>query len=518
MQAEIAHNTEDPSSEIFSYSALFPRDDEHEVDLIEAMKATADPDTLYLHEARRQPDWDNFAEAMQHEIEQQVSTGLYTITKRGKVPEGATILPAVWQMRRKRDVRTGKVKKYKARCNIDGSRMRHGEHYDQTYAPVAGWTAIRLVLALTLLMGWHTVQLDYVLAYPQAPAVREMYMDIPKGFTLDGVEDPKDYVLKVNRNIYGGKDAGRTWFQFLKKKLDKLGFKQSKHDECIFYKDDMVYVLYTDDSILAGPNKKKISDTIQLMRTELDITVEEDLTDFLGVNIDRREDGTIKLSQPKLIEQVIRDLHLNQENTRTKPVPAASSRLLSRHEDSRPFDGHFNYRSVIGKLHYLVAGSRNEMAYAVHQAARFGHDPKMQHSHALKWIGKYLKGTMTEGTIMRPDPSKSLEVYVDADFAGNWDPQLAGKDRSTARSRHGYYIFYAGMPIAWKSQLQQEIALSSTESEITGLSYALREAIPVINILELTTERQRYTAKSLRTTAGRWRSPRYTNTGHVPNT
>ena len=76
MQAEIAHNTEDPSNEIFSYSALFPRDDEHEVDLIEAMKATADPDTLYLHEARRQPDWDNFAEAMQHEIEQQVSTGL----------------------------------------------------------------------------------------------------------------------------------------------------------------------------------------------------------------------------------------------------------------------------------------------------------------------------------------------------------------------------------------------------------------------------------------------------------
>ena len=39
------------------------------------------------------------------------------------------------------------------------------------------------------------------------------------------------------------------------------------------------------------------------------------------------------------------------------------------------------------------------------------------------------------------------------------------------------------MPIVWKSQLQTEIALSSTKSEYTGLSYALREAIPIMNIL-----------------------------------
>jgi len=108
----------------------------------------------------------------------------------------------------------------------------------------------------------------------------------------------------------------------------------------------------------------------------------------------------------------------------------------------------------------------------------------MEHAKAVKWIGRYLKGTMTEGTILRPDPTKSLEVYVDADFAGNWDPNVASKDRSTARSRHGYYIMYGGIPIAWKSTLQQEIALSSTESEITGLSYALREAIPIIHILQ----------------------------------
>ena len=39
-------------------------------------------------------------------------------------------------------------------------------------------------------------------------------------------------------------------------------------------------------------------------------------------------------------------------------------------------------------------------------------------------------------------------------------------------------------PIVWKAQLQHEIALSSTESEYTGLSYALQEAIPIMDLLK----------------------------------
>ena len=483
MQTELSR--EDEIGELFSHLALSPDLDTNDIlsDIV-ALKAKADPDTLYVHEARKQPDWKNFEDAMQLEIEQQVNLGIYEIVRIRDIPKGATILPAVWQLRRKRDTRTGAIKKYKARCNIDGSRMKYGEHYEETYAPVAGWTAIRLLLALVLLLKWETVQLDYVLAFPQAPAVRDLYMRIPNGFTLDGVENPSDYVLRIKRNIYGGKDAGRTWFLYLKERLERVGFEQSKHDDCMFFKGNMVYVLYTDDSILAGPNRKEIDEAIEQMQAiGLTLTIKGDLDDFLGVNFDRRTDGSIKLSQPKLIEQILSDLRMSDDSTKTKSTPAASSKLVSRHNDSEPFDHNFNYRSVIGKMHYLVAGSRSEIAYAVHQCARFAHDTKREHGQAVRWIGRYLKGTITEGTILRPQESKGLEVYVDSDFAGNWDPKIAGEDRSTARSRHGFFICYAGVPITYKSSLQQEIALSSTEAEITGLSYALREAIPVIRIL-----------------------------------
>jgi hypothetical protein len=51
---------------------------------------------------------------MEREIAQQVERGVYSIIKKSKVPQSATILPAVWALRRKRDIRTGAIKKYKA--------------------------------------------------------------------------------------------------------------------------------------------------------------------------------------------------------------------------------------------------------------------------------------------------------------------------------------------------------------------------------------------------------------------
>ena len=95
----------------------------------------------------------------------------------------------------------------------------------------------------------------------------------------------------------------------------------------------------------------------------------------------------------------------------------------------------------------------------------------------------YLLGTYNKGMVIKPDTNKSFKVHVDADFCGNWHKRYGHKPDS-ARSRHRYIISCAGIPIVHKSQLQSEIALSSTESEYTGLSYALRETIPIMELLK----------------------------------
>ena len=468
--------------EIFCLETMFPDIDTKDDEMC-ALKAVADPDVMYMHQAMKQDDKKEFVKAMQKEVDDQTNNGNFSIVRRTEVPQGKTILNAVWQMRRKRDIKTREIKKYKARLNIDGSKMTKGIDYDDTYAPVATWRTIRLILTLAAAHNWHTRQLDYVLAFPQAPVERELYMEIPKGFQVtDG--DSRDFLLKIHRNIYGQKQAGRVWNQYLVDKLvNEIGFKQSNIDECLFYKGKVLYALYTDDSILAGPNKEEVDAVIeQIRRAKLDVTDEGNVEDFLGVNIERRPDGSVKLSQPHLVDQILKDLKMDRQPLKVKETPAASSKILSKHPTSEKFDNSFHYRSVIGKLNYLEKCTRPDISYATHQCARFTENPKVEHGKAVRWIARYLKGTRNEGIIMQPKVSNDLELYVDADFAGNW-VKTESSDRDTARSRHGYVVMYHGCPLLWKSQLQTEIALSSTESEYVGISNGLRDTIPIMRTL-----------------------------------
>jgi hypothetical protein len=131
---------------------------------------------------------------------------------------------------------------------------------------------------------------------------------------------------------------------------------------------------------------------------------------------------------------------------KSRSTPAASSKLLTRHLESEPFDNSFNYRSLIGKLNYLEKATSSDIAYAVHQCARFVSDPKKEHGDAVRWLGRYLLGTRDKGTIMRPMTDNDLAVFVDASFCGDWDPKEVATDYDTARSRRGYIINYAGCP------------------------------------------------------------------------
>ena len=80
-----------------------------------------------------------------------------------------------------------------------------------------------------------------------------------------------------------------------------------------------------------------------LKKTNLEVTDEGNTEDFLGVNIERKE-GNIKLSQPHLIEKVIKDVGLNHYKMLSKRIPAASSKILFVHKESQPFDNSFHYR------------------------------------------------------------------------------------------------------------------------------------------------------------------------------
>jgi len=124
-----------------------------------------------------------------------------------------------------------------------------------------------------------------------------------------------------------------------------------------------------------------------------------------------------------------------------------------------------------------------DISCAVHHCARHCANPKIQHTAAVKRVGRYLLGTKDKGLIMRPN-QEGMECWVDAAHASEWNNKTASSDPNTARSRMGYVITYAGYPMHWTSKMQTEKAMSTTEAEYIALSQATREVLPIIWLME----------------------------------
>jgi Reverse transcriptase (RNA-dependent DNA polymerase) len=190
-----------------------------------AMAASSDSDTLYYHEILREPDKAQFIQAMEEEIRGHNDNKNWVPVPRASVPSYLKVLHTVWAMRRKRRLSDGTIHKWKARIIVDGSKLVAGLDYWDTYAPVATWATIRTIMMMAAQQRWITKQLDFVQAYPQAPAQTEMYVEVSKGCSVLN-HNNQQYVLKLINNIYGQLQTGKVWNDFLINGLTtKVGFQ-----------------------------------------------------------------------------------------------------------------------------------------------------------------------------------------------------------------------------------------------------------------------------------------------------
>ncbi|KAL7475009.1 hypothetical protein ACHAW6_000944 [Cyclotella cf. meneghiniana] len=135
------------------------------------------------------------------------------------------------------------------------------------------------------------------MAYTQAPIEMDLYTEIPQGIeTTEG--NAKDYVLQLLASIYGQKQAGRVWSQYLVSKLESIGFTQSCIDECVFYRENSIFIVYVDDGIFLGTSDDQLSHVIkELTNVGLQRGDQGHSAGYVGVNVKRLPDGSYKFSQ-----------------------------------------------------------------------------------------------------------------------------------------------------------------------------------------------------------------------------
>jgi hypothetical protein len=447
-------------------------------------------DILTQSQMLKAADSGAFIECQRAEIAGLKQFGVMDIEHISQLHAKAKLLSSIWSYRRKR-LPNGVLLKHKSRLCVNGKEQAFGRDYWETYAPVASWATIRLLMLLSTLLGLKSRQVDYTQAFPQAKLDEPVFMKVPQGWYVNSAgdllphDDPRfndtSHYFRLKRNLYGCKQAARNWFKHLTAGLLKEGFKQSKTDCCLFLRNDCILVIYVDDCLIFSKSDDVINNLIKVLSTSFILQDEGDVSAFLGVQIKQDSiNKTLELSQPGLIQQVINDIGMTIHG-KGKETPVDS--ILHADPDGSERTDIWNYRSIIGKLNYIANNTRPDISMAVHQCAKYCSQPKAIHELAVKRIVRYLLATKDKGLILKPSSSLTLDMFVDADFAGMWHKEYAAL-RSNVLSRTGFVITFCGCPITWCSKLQTEIALSTTESESIALSTATRELLPLRRILE----------------------------------
>ena len=450
--------------------------------VLAAKTAASSADNPTWDQAMKGPFAEEYWRAAEVEVETLEKIRAWNVIER---TAEMNVLPGTWAFKCKR-YPDGKVKKFKARFCARGDRQKEGIDFTETYAPVAQWTTVRMMLILECLLGLKSKQGDISCAFLHAELEphERIYVEMPRGFKqYDKNGRPK--VLSLLRFLYGLRNSPRAFWMYLTKKLEACGMRQSKLDPCLFVGAHVIVVCYVDDVLFWSKDEKYIYELgTKLREAEVDLEEESDAAGFLGVDLVRLPGGRIHMKQPGLIKRVITALGFDESETTSKKTPA-ERKPLTKDEDGEPAQESFSYASVVGMLLYLSGHSRPDLCYSVSQVARFMFAPKRSHEVALKRIGRYLVGTADKGIILDPKNATSLHIdaYPDADFAG-----LYGYEESTdpvcVRSRTGYIIAVANCPVVIYSSLQTETALSTMQAEIYAMAQCCKALFPLVKMVK----------------------------------
>ena len=324
-------------------------------------------------EIKNRDDRDEWYHAIDAEMKSLLENETWSLEK---LPSGKRAIDNKWIFKLKRDV-TGKVERYKARLVAKGCSQRKGFDYDETYAPVAGLTTLRLLISIINKKALQAHQMDVKNAFLQGNLKEEIYMKQPKGQIKNF-----DLVCRLTKSLYGLKQAPRAWNLRFETFIRSLGLMNSESDKCLYIGTDndvLIYLLlYVDDIIIATNDLQKLLKIKKELAEEFKMKDLGKLHSYLGLKIDIRDDG-IFLSQPVYLKNLLE--RFNMQDSKPAKTPMEVSSLNEEHSGEcitkiKP------YRELIGCLMYVMLNTRPDLSAAVNYYSRFQENATEAHCEA----------------------------------------------------------------------------------------------------------------------------------------
>jgi len=350
--------------------------------------------------------------------------------------------------------------------------------YDEAFSPVPAASGFRTILSLATQQNMFTDHVDISQAFVQGELLPgngrngKVYISSSPGYG----EDPL-YLYRLLKPLYGMPSAARachtTMSAFLAKEgCATAGFEKSMWTVTI---DGARILLEThiDDFVIACANRKILDGFRARLLDTFEGTYEGKLQHCLGCEVTRDIDkGTTYLSQTHYAEEILHTYNFCNATPRFTPMQP-STHLNKDDCDKNPVpDFHRRYCGIVGRLGYdLVTMTRPDLAWAYSELSKYVQFPGKSHMLAAEHVLCYLQGTWNQTIRYSRDSLETPNVlwgWVDADWSGDTD---------TRRSHTGYILTMNAGPISWKSRLQDNVSLSTSEAEFVTASQAGQEAI-----------------------------------------
>ena len=432
-----------------------------------------EPTPATLGEAKRGRYWKGYQEAIESELTQLEKNQTWTYVDKRELEKGTNILRAKFVLDIKRGSK-GEFIKFKARMVACGYTQIEGVDYFETYASVMNTKSFRILLAMynhnkdMSLQHWDVKQ-----AFVNAPLDEVVYVHQVKGFERPGTEGK---VLKLQKALYGTKQAAHAWQTFLSKILVGEGGRRNLKDECvyIFNEGNAICIVGThvDDLFpLCNTEGEKIRDRIfKKLQSKMEIDNRGEITYALDTCIEAdREKGVLRISQEAYIQRMIKEFNLQNAHGKDTPAPTteiSESDIPTKKEDVESV-AELPIRNAIGKLWWAALVSRPDIICALHKCAAWQNKPSHKLWTHIIWIMKYLKNTITHAIVYKREENvKSMfTAYCDASFA----------TETKSRSRYGYLFFVLGSLVSWTSVHTTRVLTSSTEAECHSVVHTAKE-------------------------------------------
>ena len=257
-------------------------------------------------EAMMSPESGKWLEAMKSEMGSMYDNQVWTLVD---LPEGRKAVENKWIFKKKTDV-DGNVTVYKARLVVKGFRQIQGVDYDETFSPVAMLKSVRILLAIAAFFDYEIWQMDVKTAFLNGNVEEELYMVQPEGFI-----DPKDAgkVCKLQRSIYGLKQASRSWNLRFDEVIKGFGFVQNGYEVCLYKKVSgssvAFLVLYVDDILLIGNDVELLNKVKEYLNKSFSMKDLGEAAYILGIKIYRdRSRRLIALNQTTYLDKVLKEV------------------------------------------------------------------------------------------------------------------------------------------------------------------------------------------------------------------